>query len=528
MGDSTAQRRGILHPATGILAALVLWLPLPFGSVSPPWPTVLQLAAFAALLATAPWPRLGRAALLAAASLAGVAVIGALQAVPLPPTVARLLSPGHLALASSAATVAGKAGGPSSVHLSLAPAVSLSVALTWLAVAAVLLASAAIAGDRPRRRTAAIAFLVSALFQVLYGAQSLAGDGLIWGMVSKGDTSRLRGTFVNPDHLAVYLEVALAATIAWVWWTVRRVRREPLGERTVMIAAPPVLVWVILFVGLAFTGSRAGILAVAFGSAVQGLLMARTSRRWRPGMLTIGLLAVGVSAVAAMGLDEGFGRWLATSRFEMTWNDRLVLDRAALALWQRFPLLGTGLGTFRDAFTLIPTGPTPTVPWHAHNDWLELLATTGVAGAVGILVGLAVVIRALVGRLDERLRSEDRATALAALGALAAVGVHSLLDFGLTMPATAATLAALCGAALGTPNPRSLSEKAELSALRAPWGKLPGAATRSMQAASSRSGDAGDCPTPPAGATESLTDVGLVAFTQSRVTSRAIYPTATT
>ena len=45
-------------------------------------------------------------------------------------------------------------------------------------------------------------------------------------------------------------------------------------------------------------------------------------------------------------------------------------------------------------------------------------------------------------------RSEDRGAALAALGALAAVAVHSCFDFGLTLPANSVTLAIIVGAAL--------------------------------------------------------------------------------
>jgi hypothetical protein len=54
----------------------------------------------------------------------------------------------------------------------------------------------------------------------------------------------------------------------------------------------------------------------------------------------------------------------------------------------------------------------------------------------------------LVPLLRDGERSEDRAAALAALGALAAVAVHSCFDFGLSMPANSATLAIILGAAL--------------------------------------------------------------------------------
>jgi hypothetical protein len=65
-----------------------------------------------------------------------------------------------------------------------------------------------------------------------------------------------------------------------------------------------------------------------------------------------------------------------------------------------------------------------------------------------ILVGLAAAVTRLLPVLRDGERSEDRGAALAALGALAAVAVHSCFDFGLSMPANSVTLAIIVGAAL--------------------------------------------------------------------------------
>ena len=59
------------------------------------------------------------------------------------------------------------------------------------------------------------------------------------------------------------------------------------------------------------------------------------------------------------------------------------------------------------------------------------------------------LLRDLYQGLDAGRRAEDRAATLAAAGALAALGVHSWFDFGLTTAANAVTLAVLCGAAVG-------------------------------------------------------------------------------
>jgi hypothetical protein len=48
-------------------------------------------------------------------------------------------------------------------------------------------------------------------------------------------------------------------------------------------------------------------------------------------------------------------------------------------------------------------------------------------------------------------RSENRAAVLAVFGALASVLVHEGVDFGLTMPGNALTLAVLVGAGLAVP-----------------------------------------------------------------------------
>jgi hypothetical protein len=64
-------------------------------------------------------------------------------------------------------------------------------------------------------------------------------------------------------------------------------------------------------------------------------------------------------------------------------------------------------------------------------------------------LGVAALVVRLLRVLRKGRRREDQAAALAALGALAAVGLHELADFGLTMPANALTLAVLCGAAAG-------------------------------------------------------------------------------
>ncbi|MFY9819866.1 MAG: O-antigen ligase family protein, partial [Thermoanaerobaculia bacterium] len=294
------------------------------------------------------------------------------------------------------------------------------------------------------------AVLAGALFQTFFGArQWFARANSLWGVELRGaaTSARLRGTFVNPNHLALYLEMALPVAFAWIWWAARRSRDTTSLERRLMLLAAPVVTWLVVFAGLSLTGSRAGLLAAMGAVTVQGLLAPRNNRR-RWWLAPLGaLLALGALAlVTAVGVKEGMNRLAATSAADVSLGGRLEEYRAALKLWTRFPVTGTGLGTFRDAFPLVQTPSLQGTWWHPHCDFLEVLVTAGVVGAALLAVGLWAVVRQTARVLRAGSRSEDRAAGLAACGLLASVGIHESLDFGLAMPANALTLAVLLGA----------------------------------------------------------------------------------
>jgi O-antigen ligase len=435
---------------TALLAALLLWAPLPFGGVTS-WAAAsletLAFGAFALAMAAVDRPADLRPAALPAAALAAVAGLGMLQALPWPHWLVALLSPSHARLHDHAAALVGaSAAGPA--RLSLAPAATWDAALVWGAAAACLLAGGVAGRRRLRRRWLAGTVLAAALVQVFLGARNAnAGQRTLWGVEVPITAARLRGTFFNPNHLAVYLEIALALAFAWGFWAARRARAAVSLERRVLSLAPPILVWLTLFAGLTFTASRGGLAAALAALVVQGVLLASVQRRWGLAMVGLAAAAAGIAAALAMGLRAGPARMLATMPFDVSLGARRQAWSATLGLWQSFPITGTGLGTFRDAFTLEQPASLDGTWWHAHSGPLELLATTGPIGPLLVAVGLVALVRQLLLVLRRGRRSEDRAAGLGALGAVAAVGLHECYDFGLTLPANALTLAVLAGAA---------------------------------------------------------------------------------
>ncbi|HKV09566.1 MAG TPA: O-antigen ligase family protein [Thermoanaerobaculia bacterium] len=443
---------------TGFLALLLLWAPLAFGGVVPWAAASLEILSFCALaLALFSVDRLPalRPAAIPALALAAVALLGLIQTLPWPSEVVRALSPEHARLYEEAADLAE----PETPRLTLALSATRAAALGWAAAAACLLAGAAAGRDRENRRWLAGAFLLGGLFQVLFGARGwIARDKTLWGIELASNAARLRGTFVNPNHLALYLGMALPVAFAWGWWAARRSRDEPQVERRLLLLAPPILLWLTLFLGLAFSGSRGGMLAALAAVTVQGALLPGARRRWWLAPVGVAAALAGLALVAAVGFEEGLGRLLATRGGDVSVGARLDEYRAALELWRTFPLTGTGLGTFRDAFPLVQPADLSGTFWHPHSDLLEVLVTGGLLAVALTGIGLGAVVRRLFAVLRGGGRSEDRGAALAALGALAAAAVHACVDFALTMPGNALTLALLLGAASAAKAPAVLAE----------------------------------------------------------------------
>lgn len=436
-------------------ATLLVLAPLPFGGTLAPFATWLLVAA-AALLAfhllrpadateLAHLPAIARVAV----AVAAIGAFGWLQALPLPPALSARLAPRIVELRAEAAATSGTAGETlDSAPLSLAPGASRDATFDWF-LPAIGLAGAALAGaGRRSRRVLFGGLLAAALVQLAIGIQLwIARSDSLWGIRTHGFPNRLRGSFVNPNHLALFFEMALAVAFAWLAWSVRRsFAAADRAEARLLRLGPPALLFLLLFAGLVLTGSRAGALAAGVALAVQGYLLGR--RRGRAWLLAAGGIAVaaGIAFVLVTGVEGSLARLVATPLDEAGGGGRLRSALATFELWRLSPLTGVGLGAFRAAFPLVQPETLPGLWRHAHSDWVELLATTGLVGAALLSAALLLYLRRLRVVVTRGERSEDRAAGIAAAGALVAVALHSAVDFGLTMPANAFALAVVAGA----------------------------------------------------------------------------------
>jgi O-antigen ligase len=451
------------------LAVVVLLAPLPFGSVGPRGRLALEVGALALCALWFVRARVHHTPLpsrLAVAGIVGLLGLGLLQLAPLGGGVVSVLSPEAMRIRALTApppdvlAAESRLLGIDPTGLESPAAVSLdrgatgSALRTGSAIAALFFVGATV-GARCGLRRIAAALVISGSLQGLYGLLVLvSGHQKIWLYPKLHYLDSATGTFVNRNHFACFLAMALACGTAL---TLARLRRgggprsvRELGRFLGGEGGPALLAGLLLLVvlaGLLASFSRAGI-ALGLGAFLATFLLGTGAARLRK-RLAAALLLVGVALIplAQIGVERLTKRYSEAAADFTSAGGRATVWQDSLRMAAAFPLLGTGLGTFARTYPLYRSPEVRLRYRHAHNDLIQALVESGIVGLACVALLLTPVVRNVVGGLT-------LSKGMLGLGAAAAVCVlllHSLIDFNLRIPANAATGAILAGCLIGMP-----------------------------------------------------------------------------
>jgi hypothetical protein len=473
--------RGTLTAERGCLTlffAWLAWLPLPFGSNIPaarlPLIAVpLLLCAIAAAVRlyatrdrstniqpTRAWIIWGVGALVFLCA-------GGLQLIPLPNALHRALSPDSFAIwtsATRAASLAGASAG-SPFPLTVDPRATELELFRLAAVVAAFIAAALLIRSHARRTVLAAVLCASAAFQALYGIREAALQRYeIWGWTNKLIFNRVTGTFVNPNHFAHYVAIVLplALFLMAAAWHAAGPRDLPPGRRLVLLLEQHILtVGFALFAaaacvtGILLAQSRGAILSLGAGLlAVAGMLPGR--RVARVAFSAAAGVVLFAALVLFLGPERTVGRFIPNEFERQTLVGRRIGIESAFALWQRFSIFGTGLGTFERVVSMEQKQDLGKIYHHAHNDYAEIGATGGTLGFtiafVTLLGGYVALVRMTFGTAAQEVTWRRRAFQTAVLASVTIAMVHALFDFNFFIPSNPPTLAAMCGAAVASLN----------------------------------------------------------------------------
>lgn len=413
-----------------------------------------------ALIRRADVPRLPSLPLLL--GLATIAVAAIVQLIPLPVGLLASLSPAAGPIVSEL-EVPFAAGAADRHPLSIAPAATVTGVVLYAALAVLMLGVARTISATGPRRIAALVTALGVLLALVGIVQRPLYDGQIYGFWTPLMRASPFGPFVNKNHFAGWMLMALPVTCGLLCASVARAApaRERDWRHRILQLSHPAMNRVLLVgaaaavmsLSLVLTMSRSGIVAFVLALA---LTTWSAVRRLPPGagrVMLAGYFACLVLAVIGWaGVDALAARFGEAD--PITINERLPIWRDTWRVISDFWMTGSGLNTYGVTTLFYQTSVPEYHLREAHNDYLQLAAEGGLLLGVPILWTIAAVGRE-IRRQFAASTGSSYWIRLGAVTGLIAIALQSTVEFSLQMPGNAALCAVLAGVALHR-DPRAL------------------------------------------------------------------------
>jgi putative inorganic carbon (HCO3(-)) transporter len=247
-----------------------------------------------------------------------------------------------------------------------------------------------------------------------------------FGEPNQFEAARSMASFGNATFLAAYLGMVLPLVVSSLFASDRRTAPKPLLYATLFLVAT----------ALMFTFGRGAWLGAATGIALTGALQWKRLWAGRRTIAIVLLLVIGSVAIVQFSADSYTisGRIASIFAIEGSTLTRVQMWESSLPLVAERPFLGAGPDTFKYVFGKYkPEGwvehmADPLVD-KAHNEFLQLAVTTGLAG-LGAYLWILVAF-AWTGIVRMRALSKDSGAWLAAgaMGAVLSFAVHLQFNF---------------------------------------------------------------------------------------------------
>ena len=172
------------------------------------------------------------------------------------------------------------------------------------------------------------------------------------------------------------------------------------------------------------------------------------------------MLVAALAMVSWLGVKEITQRFSSMKAMEVSSGKRASMRRDTWRIFVEHPWVGTGLGTLQIVFPPYETLYDGRIVNHAHNDYVEALAETGIAGGLCCALYLGLLLFHSSQQLSGGNTSFSAALNLSGLVGCSGFLVHSLVDFNLHLPANAQLFFLVATLATSTIAPVRASETA--------------------------------------------------------------------
>jgi tetratricopeptide (TPR) repeat protein len=292
------------------------------------------------------------------------------------------------------------------------------------------------------RQISMSAIIMSILGLVQYFSGT-ANYAWIFSHPSREASGAASGPFVNPNHFASYLALGIGPLLWWVQSLIPpKAAYGPTGNarfqsgrgdfsQLKFLAASAGLAIVLFAAGMSH--SRGGMLAVGIAVTVfVGCSSYRRTIDWRLGLTFVVLMIVLGASLAIHGQDAVRQEMasLASGSFDEldAGQARRRLWGANLAIANKFPWIGTGVGSHAEVYPMVYDRPHVDYT-HAESCYLQILTETGRIGALLLVIAVWKMAQWTLRALQIRHGASQLGPVLAVVSSLVASLVHAVFDF---------------------------------------------------------------------------------------------------
>ena len=327
---------------------------------------------------------------------------------------------------------------------SLDPSETRVASYKGLAYFCIMILSILLVTSESRLKQLLIVIVLSGTFQAVYGSlQAMSNNELSW-IFELHNSTIATGGFIYKNHFANFLLLCLSMGIGLLVASLSQRSADTTREKlrnivSTLIGGKAVIriALALMVIGLVMSRSRMGNAAFFISMTITGIFAFIYFKQRSKGLtvLLISLFIIDTFILGAwFGLDKVKNRIEQTS---LTQETRDEVNIYGLELIKKYPLVGTGAGSFYAVFSMVKGDDIKLFYDHAHNDYLQFSIEYGLPMTLLLAALVLTSLRQAIYTLCNRKNNLMKGTAFGCMMAIIGMLIHITVDFNLQAPANA-------------------------------------------------------------------------------------------
>jgi len=306
--------------------------------------------------------------------------------------------------------------------------------------------------DQIKRLLMAVA-LIGAVIAFIVVAQNLFGNNKIYWFTSGRYYAGYSGPFVNHSNYGQFINLSIGAALGLLIVKLHEVfdnkKITLLAVFEYFCSDSAILLWLLIAivgVGIAtvfISLTRGGMVSMLIAMGFTTLLISSKRHLRGNGWTMVAVALIALTCVLYIGFDAVYDRLATLRDLHEAGAARLQMLKDTTVAWSKFPLLGTGLGTYSVVYPMFDRSMITSLATHAENEYAQASEETGLIG-LSLLIVFAAIVWFHFFRNIRRTSHPINSAAYGLGFGLLAILIHSFSDFGQHLPANAFLSAIFC------------------------------------------------------------------------------------